>query len=463
MKTNSFWLVIAAVFGKALLVVNRSRLSSGKPVLYSYDYQPVCANRRLGWTPRKHNHTGWKRWQIVLAVAVGLQLSWSAYGQSVCLESYVATKGFVVNSSAAQYNVQSTDQSYDRASATWMQLFGESAFVAARQPVKTAMEAMRHQGWLTPNTDVVISMLDARGDFAQFDGDRCTVHVNIDQQGSSPVIAALGNLSSSVAFVTAHELTHCRFDTLLMAERIPDRRQLASLGFGNHLIEAFLSAFRHQSDTDGMADLLAAYDESLADAAAAIALSKAENSHQRFGTALQKAQSLRFGELSMANRGAIPLSRHQGGFRFEIIAHKNAKNLSWRDAKSIAMQSVLASSLYLATEPPWLKTLMAIDRRQAERLRRTWRAKALTLLSNRPNNKDEALFYAATGNSLLWIDSSQYQTANFNNEPDTALHRWKEIAWQSSDPKPLVRQPLHVHRYSRSPARAVVTKHERAS
>jgi len=57
-----------------------------------------------------------------------------------------------------------------------MQFFGESAIIAARQPVKTAMEAMRHVGWLTPNTDVVISMLDARGDFAQIDGDRCTVH-----------------------------------------------------------------------------------------------------------------------------------------------------------------------------------------------------------------------------------------------------------------------------------------------
>ena len=371
-------------------------------------------------------------------------------------------ENFTVNSSKDQHNSQGKDKSYDLASATWMRFFGELAIIAARQPVKTAMEAMRHVGWLTPNTDVVISMLDARGDFAQLDGDQCTVHVNIDQRGSSPVIAALGNLSSSVAFVVTHELAHCRFDRLTMAERMPDRRQLESLGVGSHLIDTFLNALHHPSDTDGSSDLLAAYDESLADAAATIALLKAETSAQRFGTALRNAQSLRFGELSLANRGAIPIAKHQGGFVFEIIARKSSKSLNWRYAKSIALQSVLTSSFYMATEPPWFKTLTAIDRQQAESLRSTWHARARSLLVDRPNNKDENLFSAATSDALFSIDSSQYQTANPNNSPDTALLRWKEIAWQSSDPSSLVQQQEYAHPHPRSSAQAVVAKRELA-
>ena len=371
-------------------------------------------------------------------------------------------KNFTVDASTAQHHPQDTDKLYDLASATWMQFFGESAIIAARQPVKTAMEAMRHVGWLTPNTDVVISMLDARGDFAQLEGDRCAVHVNIDQRGSSPVIAALGNLSSSVAFVTAHELAHCRFDRLTMAERMPDRHQFASLGVGSHLIDAFLNALHHPSDTDGSADLLAAYDESLADAAATIALLKSETSSQRFGTALQNAQSLRFGELSLANRGAIPIAKHQGGFVFEIIARQNSKRLDWRYAKSVALQSVLTSSFFMATEPRWFKTLTAIDHQQAESLRRRWQARARSLFINRPNNKDENLFLAATSDALLIIDSSQYPTTNPNSSPDTALLRWKEIAWQSSEPSSLVQLQAYTHLQPGASAQALVAKRELA-
>lgn len=377
-------------------------------------------------------------------------------------EAAWAAKDFTVDSSTVQHNSQGADKSHDLASATWMQFFGESAIIAARQPVKAAMEAMRNVGWLTPNTDVVISMLDARGDFAYFDGDRCTVHVNIDQRGSSLVIAALGNLSSSVAFIAAHELAHCRFDRLTKAERMPDRHQLASLGVGSHLIDAFLNALHHPSATDSSADLLAAYDESLADAAATIALLKSETSSQYFGTALQNAQSLRFGELSLANRGAIPIAKHQGGFVFEIIARKSSKSLNWRFAKSVALQSVLTSSFYMATEPPWFKTLTAIDRQQAESLRSTWHARARSLLINRPNNKDENLFLAATSDALLSIDSSQYPTVNPDNSADAALLRWKEIAWQSSDPSSLVQHQAYAHFHPRSTAQTLVAKRELA-
>ena len=104
----------------------------------------------------------------------------------------------------------------------------------------------------------------------------------------------------------------------------------------------------------------------------------------------------------------------------------------------------------MATEPPWFKTLTAIDRQQAEKLRRTWRARARSLLDNRPNNKDENLFLAATSAALLGIDSSQYSTTNPNNSLNTALLRWKEIAWQSSDPSSLVQHQANAHFHPRS-------------
>jgi hypothetical protein len=343
-----------------------------------------------------------------------------------------------------------------------MQFFGEAAFIAARQPVLAAMEAMQQAGWLAANTSVEISMLDARGDFAQFDGERCLVHVNIDEQGSSPIVAALGNLRSSLAFVAAHELAHCRFDTAPISERFPDRQQLTEMGIGSHLTTTFLKASRHPNAKDGSESFMVAYDESLADAAAAIALVKAETAQQHFGTALEKAQSLRFGELFMANRGAIPVAAHQGGFVFDAIASQPIAHLNWRLAKRVAMQSVLASSFYLATEPPWFKTLQRDDRQQAESLQRTWHKKAHQQLATRQSGKDEKLFYEATSDALLSINGSQFPVVSDDASPEDALQRWKEIAWISSDSNLPIPKAMRANFKHKSLLQAIVSKHEPA-
>ena len=320
------------------------------------------------------------------------------------------------------------------------------------------MDAMQQAGWLASNTSVEISMLDARGDFAQLDGERCRVHVNIDEHGSSPIIAALGNLRSSLAFVAAHELAHCRFDTMSIAARFPDRQQLTSMGIVGHLTTALLKVLRNPNDKDGSESLVVAYDESLADAAATIALVKAETAQQHFGTALEKAQSLRFGELFMANRGAIPLAAHQGGFVFEAIESQSIAHLNWRLAKRVAMQSVLESSFYSATEPPWFKTLLRSDRLQAESLQRTWHQKAHHQLATRQSSNDEKLYYEATGDALLSIDGSQITVAGADASPEAALQRWKEIAWISSDAQPPKRQVLRANHNRKSPLQAIVSK-----
>ena len=65
--------------------------------------------------------------------------------------------------------------------------------------------------------------------------------------------------------------------------------------------------------------------------------------------------------------------------------------------------------------------MTTIDRQQAESLRSTRYTRARSLLVNRPNNKDEILFLAATSDALLSIDSSQYPTVNLNNSGSVAL------------------------------------------
>jgi hypothetical protein len=384
---------------------------------------------------RRRGFSGEVTRYLLLAVVatMGLQPPGFAEEQHICYNSFAPARNVSADSSTAQSDVQATGAAYDLASAMWMQFFGESAFIAARTPVKTAMQAMRLRGWLAPNTDVVISMHDARRDFAQFDGARCTAHINIDNTGSSPVIAALGNLSSSVTFVAAHELAHCRFDALPIATRLPERKQLAKLGVGNHLVEPLLKALRHPSANDGSAELLTSYDEALADAVATIALVRAETTKQHFGTALDRAQSLRFGELAMANRDAIPAAEHQGGFVFDPISRQAPKSLDWSFAKLIAMQSVFETSFYLSVEPVWFKNLTANDQDQAHRLRERWHERATSLLLDRPSDADEALFYAATGDALLSIDGSQFSSPGSEVEPESALRQWKKIAWQSSD------------------------------
>jgi hypothetical protein len=397
---------------------------------------------------------------VALAFILGFNLSNTSYAQSVHHDSYALAKAFAVDPIASKYSSEDEDKAYDRMSATWMQFFGESAFVAAREPILVAMNAMQQIGWLAPNTSVVITMLDARGDFAQFAGESCTVHINIDDRGSSPIIGALGNLRSSVAFVAAHELAHCRFDTLSILERFPDRQQLRSLGFSNKLAIAILNALSDPIDTDGSAAFLTAYDESLADAAASIALARAETAKQHFGTALENAQSLRFGELFMANRDAIPRVDHQGGFVFEAFARQARPNMSWRLAKQVAMQSVLLSSAYSANEPQWFKTLVQIDPHKVQQMRRKWQDEAHRQLDTRRSTDDENHFYAATSDALLSIDSAQYPAANLDVSAEVALMRWKEIAWLSSETKPTVPRTTSAQSYRKSPVQAIVTKRD---
>ena len=400
----------------------------------------------------------YRNWLVALVFALGL--TDVTFSQGVHHDARALVKASAVDPLASQYGPQDADKAYDQASATWMQLFGESAFTAARKPILTAIAAMQQAGWLAPNTSVVISMLDARGDFAQFDGIGCTVHVNIDDRGSSPIIAALGNLRSSVAFVAAHELAHCRFDTLPLSERFPDRQQLRTLGLSNQVAMALLNALSNPSNVDGSAALLTAYDESLADAVATIALGKSETTQQHFGTALEYAQSLRFGELFVANRGVIPTAEHQGGFVFEAVARTAGPKLTWRLAKQVAMQSVLLSSFYSKTEPIWFKTLVKNDSHQAQKLRRTWNEKAQRQMEKRRRSEDEVLFYGATSDALLSIDFAQYSAANSDVSPEAALLLWKEIAWINAQADQPARQPLRFHPHQKLPIQAIVARRD---
>jgi hypothetical protein len=292
---------------------------------------------------------------------------------------------------------------------------------------------MRQIGWLPEHTDIAVSMLDARGDFARIEGQRCIVHINIDNHGSSPAIAALGNYKSSVTFIAAHEIAHCRFDRPFTAEKFPDRQILRSLKLSNSVIETILHALSNPQSSDSSDQLFEAYDEALADASAAMALKKFERPGRLFGGTLENAQAIRLGELFWAKRHSLPPNSHQGGFVFAAVARLKPGELDWKHARRLAIQSVLASTFFANDSAVWLHTSQAIPSAQKVALSRKWRSYAVRALKERNVSNDEARYLLAISPAIF--DTADVATDSVANQPEPldAMQHWKSVAWQSTD------------------------------
>lgn len=328
-------------------------------------------------------------------------------------------------------------EAYDRASANWLTFFGESPFIRARANVDVAVDAMRRSGWLPRATDVGISMLDARGDFAFASSNRCTVHVNIDNRGSSPIISALGNYGSSVTFVAAHELAHCWFDQLSDVDKFPTLGMLKAIGVPEALRALLLGGLQHPTEGNGTLYLLDSYDEALADAAAAMALRMNERTGRRFGQSLENAKSLRLGELAMAKRRGVTATEHQGGFVFDAISRLPDGKLDWFNARQVAMQSVLASTFYTPSKPKWVSTMERTNAGDVKRIRRQWSAFAAVRLKGRNFESDENRFLSAISPAIFAIDDGQvFLPTRFVEDENDSRKRWHKVAWQSTEDQP---------------------------
>ena len=329
-------------------------------------------------------------------------------------------------------------KSYEAASASWLQIYGEKPFLQARPWVEAAARAIRNMGWVYSDVNIFISMLDGRGDMAEYDEalKSCRVQVNIDERGSSPVIRALGGFGSSIAFIAAHELTHCMFDSLDSAQRLPTSAMLLKAGASEKLTQHLMELFNRPTENNGGHNLVDAYDEALADAAAAIALRVDEESvgsTSRYGSALEKAESVRFGGLAQSLRRKVNAEVHQGAFVFSAVNVLDVRDLNWEHARYIALKSVFSSTFMMAERPRWFKKLptsVGVDSTQLDKM---WKKKALGIAYSRNLEEDETR-YLSTTSPALFAFTPVDGNGVYQDEPDAAMQRWKNTAGMALKP-----------------------------
>lgn len=368
----------------------------------------------------------WARLALMVALAVGMTPIW-ALNESRKDRDASGLREALAEDSSNGYRWSDIGEAFDRASVAWMTVYGDRAILAVRPGVATGVRAMKEMGWIGAKTHVVISILDARGDFAEGTSDGCRAQVNVDEDGSSPVIRALGGKSSSLSFLVAHELVHCRFDALDNDGKLPSVAMLREMGISSSLSTRLLGMMRDPKSADGSAALLDAYDEALADAAAAIALVRLEAGSERvhFGTALQHAQSLRFGLLQQSLRRKTAAEAHQGAFVFDEILEAQPQTLTWDVAKRLAFRSVLMSSLSMDVSPRWWQSLAALDPRGTKALQKVSRAGSKVQLSERNLDLDEDLFLTARSPAFIAITTPDVTLP----APKDPTARWKEVGW----------------------------------
>lgn len=319
-------------------------------------------------------------------------------------------------------------ESFDRASASWLQIYGEGPFLQAKHWAEQGSQAMRAQGWVPSETSLVIAMLDGRGDQAESQSGVCRAQVNIDEKASSPVIRALGGFGSSLSFIAAHELAHCRFDALADRDRLPTRVMFGQSVASSVLVSAMMRMMAHPNASDGSAALHSAYDESLADAAATMALMAHEQHGGRYGSALERAESVRFGALAQAIRRKGAAEAHQGAFVFSSIAALPSARRTWNEARRVALQSVLATSFLAPVPPRWFETLAEKHPAEAKALARQWRSTAQKMVAGRNLDLDEDRYLSASSPALFAMSVPEGKGA-YQDAPEAAMQRWKQFAW----------------------------------
>lgn len=287
---------------------------------------------------------------------------------------------------------------------------------------------MRAQGWVPSGTTVVIAMLDGRGDQAETEKDACRAQVNIDEKASSPVIRALGGFGSSLSFIAAHELAHCRFDALADRDRLPTPAMFAQSITSPALAKAIKNMMERPSASDGSSALHSAYDEALADAAATMALMAHEQHGGRYGSALERAESVRFGALAQAIRRKGAAEAHQGAFVFSSIADLPLAQRTWDAARRVALHSVLASSFLVPVPPRWFETLAEKHPMTSKTLALRWRIQAQKAIAGRNLELDEDRFLSAASPALFAMSVPEGKGA-YHDTPEAAMQRWKQFAW----------------------------------
>lgn len=318
---------------------------------------------------------------------------------------------------------------YDRASASWMEVFGPEPFEPARRGVQAAIDALGARSW-APRATVVISMLDARGDAAWRQGASCRAQVNVGSDGRSPASIALG--PRGFTFLAAHELAHCLFDQNDPAARLPDSQSLARLapGLDPSFARRAMTLARLSHFEDGSEALLEAYDEALADAVAASALLAADPLNL---SAVQAALSLRMGGAFLALRRSMAPPPHAGALALSRASAAPPGSWSLVRARQEAALSALSLALASPTPPRWLEGLEAAHPREVARSRLWARRVWAQLAAGRDVERDEDAYLLAHHPALFIMDLTDApERLGPGHTPAEAMSLWRARAWLPS-------------------------------
>lgn len=322
-------------------------------------------------------------------------------------------------------------EAYDRASASWLEVFGPAPFEPATQGARRAIQALAAKGW-SPRAHVVVAMLDARGDAAWEEDGSCRAQLNIGSDGTSPVSQALG--PGAFEFLAAHELAHCLFDQTSPASRFPLASDLLAPSFPLRLTPAqarsIASMLANPSSGDGSQGLSEGYDEALADALASSSLLALDPALARVAS---RALALRMGALSMAARDQVGPPPHLGAYAiWTSLSARPARSLP--EARALAAASALIHSL-AATPARWVQSLRDADPRAYRSLVAQARQAALPIHAKRDREADETAYLSARHPSLFIMDlSSDTSTAppRPGLAPGQSMDRWRSTAWLPS-------------------------------
>lgn len=318
--------------------------------------------------------------------------------------------------------LEELSQAYDRASASWMQVFGEEPFANAKRGGQIGMDALRKKGWLGPKSRISIAMLDARGDAAWVEAGECRAQLNVGSDGRSPVSKAMGG--KAFEFLAAHELAHCRYDMEDPQERLPSKEALKK-EMGSDWEEGALSwvleSLARPSGENGTMDLAEAYDEALADVLAGASLGAGHET-------ISKAIGLRMGAAFMAMRQRVPPPIHLGAYGLWKVS-SGARVVDLKSAKVLAVKSVLVQSMGVDEKPRWAMGLMEKNKDEFARLSVWAKVAYEPLLKSRVKEKDEDLYLSARMPSMFVMDLSEAKPNKTPMSPEEAMRTWKLKMW----------------------------------
>lgn len=330
---------------------------------------------------------------------------------------------------------------YDRASASWMEVFGPEPFFHARSGALRAAEGLSRLGW-APKARVAVAMLDIRGDAAWMDEDSCRAQLNVGSNGESPVSKALGH--GSFEFLAAHELAHCLFDQTPPAARLPSAQLLerGPVSLTTAQIQALLAMISSSSWEDGSEALADSYDEALADQIAALSMLARDDAPRG---AVENALALRMGAIALSLRRRAGLPVHLGAYGlWSLLARTNhAKAPSLEQARADALQSVLVHALSARDVPRWALAFKDADPSAFGASLASAKIANAPLKASRPTERDEDLYMSASLPALFIMDLGDSATSEAAQaraarkiDAEESMREWRANAWISVDSTP---------------------------